>query len=200
MNSCLVAAAVLTAMVVAACSSPPETLRSIPSPPSQKKQIVFDPPTPEERRLHTLLNEYRIAHKLHSIPLSRSLSYVAKKHALDLSAHPPAGQCNAHSWSSHGPWTPCCYTPNHAEAQCLWGKPRELTNYMGSGYENGHINFAGATTESALSGWKASSEHNAVMLNQGRFAGTNWASVGIGITGNYAMLWFGEEKDPDGYW
>ena len=62
-------------------------------------------------------------------------------------------ECNLHSWSDKGPWSACCYTPDHAQAQCMWDKPSELTNYPGNGYE---ISAAGYdSAQAALAGQEA---------------------------------------------
>ena len=104
-----------------------------------------------------------------------------------------------HSWSSSGKWSPCCYTSDHAQRQCMWNKPRELTSYPGNGYENSHGGSSDyqANAISALNGWKNSKGHNAVILNQSIWSDSRWRAVGLGIYKNYAVLWFGEEVDPD---
>jgi uncharacterized protein YkwD len=155
-------------------------------------------PSFEEMQLYKLLTEYRADNGLPKIPLSRSLTRVAQLHVRDLSRNPPNGKCNMHSWSSKGNWSACCYTSDHAQAQCMWNKPRELTNYLGNGYENANGGSRGyqANAVSALNGWKKSSGHNAVILNQGIWSHNHWKAVGVGIYDNYAVLWFGEEADP----
>jgi uncharacterized protein YkwD len=82
----------------------------------------------------------------------------------------------------------------------MWNKPREITNgvYSGSGYENAHRNSGGATAESAFNGWRNSSGHNAVILEEGIWQGQNWPVMGVGIYENYAVLWFGDQSDPQG--
>ena len=45
----------------------------------------------------------------------------------DLERHPPSGQCNTHSWSANARWSACCYTRDHAQARCMWDKPREIS-------------------------------------------------------------------------
>ncbi len=145
-----------------------------------------------------LLNEYRMENNLDPIPCSPSLMTVSETHVWDLYDHQPHGpaECNLHSWSDQGSWTPCCYTSDHAQAACMWNKPSELTVYSGSGYENA---AAGASSPAgALSMWKNSSGHNAVMLNEGIWAGRTWRAVGAALYQGYAVLWFGEQTDPDG--
>ncbi len=93
-------------------------------------------PTEEELKLYNLIMEYRQEHNQPVIPLSKSLTIVAQTHVKDLQENRPVhGNCNMHSWSDQGPWTPCCYTPDHAQATAMWNKPRELTAYTGKGYE-----------------------------------------------------------------
>lgn len=149
-----------------------------------------------EQELYRRIMEYRKEKGLPAIALSPALNLVAKTHVKDLSENNPiGGGCNLHSWSSKGNWTACCYTPDHARADCIWKKPRELTSYTGNGYEIAHYSSAGATPSSALEGWKRSSGHNEVMINGGRWAALNWKAIGIAIYKEYAVVWFGEEED-----
>jgi len=153
----------------------------------------------EEKKLYDLIMEYRKQKNLPSIPLSKSLTMVAQTHARDVDTnHQDTGNCNMHSWSDKGTWTPCCYTSDHAQAQCMWNKPGELTNYKGNGYEIAHGGSGGyvASAEVALNGWKNSSGHNAVIINSGIWS-DEWKAIGIGMYGGYAMVWFGNETDPD---
>lgn len=142
-----------------------------------------------------LVNAYRAENGLPAIPASSSLCTVAATHTRDLAEHhPDTGSCNLHSWSDQGSWTPCCYTPDHAQATCMWNKPRELSSYPGNGYENA---FAGSDDPAtALEAWKHSAGHNAVILNQDIWADHPWGALGADIHGGYAVLWFGEEPDP----
>jgi hypothetical protein len=90
----------------------------------------------EEKKLYDILMQYRKEKGLPAIPLSPSLTTVAQAHVKDLVNNKPDNEnCNAHSWSAKGKWSPCCYTPNHAESKCMWSKPKELTTYTGNGYE-----------------------------------------------------------------
>jgi hypothetical protein len=161
---------------------------------------VFENPSSEEIKLHALINQYRISKGLSPVRLSKSLTYVAKIHADDLSKNPPSGECNMHSWSAAGTWSSCCYTSDHAKASCMWEKPRELTAYKGNGYECSSMSSNGITAEIALKSWQGSKGHNDVITSQGVWSGYPWKSIGVGIKGNYAVIWFGEEEDPDGYW
>lgn len=145
-----------------------------------------------------LLNDYRAENALGPISASSSLCTVGDLHVQDLAAEAPhtVANCNLHSWSDAGAWSGCCYTPDHAAAQCMWDKPRELTDYPGNGYENAAGGGGSLGPAEALELWKSSPGHNAVMLNEGTWANLTWNAVGVGISGGYAVLWFGEEADP----
>jgi uncharacterized protein YkwD len=158
--------------------------------------MACDQPNPDGAELVELVNAYRAEHSLPAIPYSPSLSCVAVTHVHDMADYPAdsGAGCNLHSWSDHGSWTACCYTPDHAQAQCMWDKPRELTDYPGNGYENA---AAGAgSPAAALAMWQGSSAHNDVILNQGMWAGMPWGAIGAGLYQGYAVLWFGQEADP----
>ena len=157
-----------------------------------------------EENLLIKINEYREKYGLPAVTLSKSLTYVAQYHAWDLAAnHPANGRCNLHSWSSNGPWTSCCYRKGHQEAECMWNKPRELTNYQGDGYEIAYWTNEPLSPEKfaakALQGWKRSSEHNEVIINQAEWRKVEWNAIGVGYQQGYAVVWFGtlpdEEKD-----
>jgi hypothetical protein len=150
----------------------------------------------EEKKLYDLIMQYRKTQGLPIIPLSASLTYVAQTHVRDLiDNHPDIGNCNTHSWSDKGSWTECCYTSDHAQAEGMWSKPKELTSYQGLGYEIAFWSSDNTTAAESLSGWKSSSGHNAVVLNKGIWGSHPWKAIGIGIYNNYAVVWFGEELD-----
>ena len=77
----------------------------------------------------------------------------------------------------------------------MWDKPDELTVYTGNGYEISHGGSGTVSPTSALNGWKNSSGHNDVILNQGIWT-TPWGAMGVGIDGSYAHVWFGHQADP----
>lgn len=152
----------------------------------------------EEMELYTLLMNYRAEFGLAEIPLSASLSIVAQTHVKDLQENNPmVGECNSHSWSEFGEWTPCCYTADHAQAACMWNKPRELTDYPGIGYEIASYSTFNINPIGALNSWKSSPGHDAVIKNIGAWT-QEWKAVGIGINGRFAAVWFGREEDPAG--
>lgn len=157
--------------------------------------------TAEEQKLFELIMQYRKDTGLPPIPLSPSLTFVAKTHAKDLANNrPDQGRCNAHSWSDQGNWAPVCYTSDHKQAERMWNKPAELTNYKGKGYEIVTMVYGRPTpvfmnATMALKSWKGSSSHNAVIINSGMWKSSTWQAIGIGIYKGYACVWFGEEKD-----
>ena len=180
-------------------SAPAFPLPTLPSASAPAAAGAGSAPSAQERELYELILAYRAELGLPAIPLSPALTTVAQTHARDLQAHPPdkdAG-CNMHSWSADGPWTPVCYTGDHAQAEGMWNKPKELTAYPGSGFEIAYGAWGTPTTpEGALEGWKSSSGHDAVMANRGSWADTTWQAVGAGMSENYAVVWFGKEPDP----
>lgn len=186
--------------------SPAPLATASPSPgasPSAKPtpgHVVY---SDDERELYRLMMAYRAEKGLAEIPLSPSLTTVARTHVEDLLELRPDGEsCNLHSWSDGKAWTGGCYTRDHAQAKLMWDKPRELTSYPGNGYEIA-VGYYGTgasrrslTPARALESWKGSSGHNAVMINEGKWADADWQAVGVGINGEYATVWFGKEPDP----
>lgn len=153
------------------------------------------PLKPEEQQLYDLLNSYRKQKGLAAIPLSAALTKVAQLHVYDLHTNQPAkGKCNLHSWSNKGSWTPFCYNGDNASAECMWKKPEEIAGYKGSGFEVAAF-ATNMSAQVALDGWKGSKGHNEVMVNTGSWKNMNWKAVGVGIAGNYAVIWFGTVED-----
>lgn len=153
----------------------------------------------EEKRLVDIINDYRRTKGLPALLPTKSLSYVAKVHAGDLANNNPVtASCNMHSWSNAGPWSPCCYTRDHAKAKCMWKKPSELSQYQGSGFEISSGSSGGRIdAATALRVWQGSSGHNSVIVNQGMW-NKPWRAFGVGIEKGYAVAWFGNEGDPMG--
>ncbi|HMR17852.1 MAG TPA: CAP domain-containing protein [Sphingobacterium sp.] len=152
--------------------------------------------TSSEMELYRLIMEYRQQKGLPRIPISKSLTHVAKLHVKDLQENFVRGtKCNMHSWSDKGNWTACCYTSDHAQAHCMWNKPRELTTYKGNGFEISYWHSAAAEPIGALNSWKKSSGHNSLLINAGVWTKQAWKAIGIGIYKEYAVIWFGVEED-----
>ena len=165
-------------------------------------------PSPVEDYIYRRINAYRESAGLPAVPRSRSLDRVAHVHVLDLAAWHPDREtdargipCNTHSWSSHGAWTPVCYTPDHAHAADMWNKPAQVTReaYPGNGYEIA-VTTSGLTVDpdDALASWETSRAHNAVILEQGAWGSGHWQAMGVGVYQGYAVIWFGREPDRAG--
>jgi len=160
--------------------------------------------TQVETELYRLISEYRTKKGLPEISLSASLSIVARTHAIDQAGNFREGsRCNMHSWSGKGEWSSCCYTADHKKAKCMWDKPRELTGYTGDGFEisfysNYPYSSPAGFAKDILDGWKKSPGHNDMILNKGMWKKVRWQSIGIGIYGEFANVWFGEEEDSAG--
>ncbi|NOT74587.1 MAG: CAP domain-containing protein [Cyclobacteriaceae bacterium] len=154
--------------------------------------------TVEEKKLYDLIMQYRKSKNLKPIPYSARLSKVAQAHVRDLNKnydYENRGECNPHSWSDKGNWSACCYTADHSKASCMWDKPKEIAEYPGAGYEIAYYSSAGATASEGLEGWKKSQGHNPLLINSGSWSKLEWKAVGIGIYGEYGVVWFGETED-----
>lgn len=154
----------------------------------------------EERKLYELIMAYRKSKNLKSIPLSAKLTLVAQTHARDLAENytfDPEGRCNPHSWSKKGKWTACCYTNDHKQAQCMWDKPKEIAGYDKPGYEIAYFSSKGASAQEGIDGWKVSPSHNPLLINSEMWSKVEWNAIGVGIYGEYGIVWFGESLDPE---
>ncbi len=157
--------------------------------------VLSQKPSSDEQELYDLIMEYRASKGLPKIALSPSLTMVAQLHSKDLSENrPDQGKCNGHSWSNKGEWTACCYTSDHAQASCMWDKPKELTSYQFPGYEISCVGGSPLSPENALETWKKSKHHNAVVINKGIWD-TPWKAIGIGMYEGYATVWFGHQAE-----
>jgi hypothetical protein len=155
--------------------------------------------SPVEFELYNMINEYRKLYNLPPIPLSRSLSYVAKAHVRDLYYNrPDQGACNFHSWSDKGKWKPFCYPKDEKKNFSVWDKPKEITPYKSKGYEIVYWENNPVTIDSILPFWKSIDYFNSFLIYTGKWQGKKWMAIGIGIYENYAAAWFGEIPDPEG--
>ncbi len=177
-------------------TTPPPAPTVPPSPPSA--------PAISQRSLDlaNAINKYRQQNGLAPIPISKSLSQVAETHVKDLHDSPKVAEnCNGHSWSSKGNWTPCCYTADHAQAKCMWSKPAELTPHKGTGFEitigqPGQNASLALDSQKAITAWQGSPLHNDVILNRGTWQSMTWKSMGAGIIDSHACAWFSDQPDP----
>lgn len=149
----------------------------------------------EEKKLYDLIMAYRKSKKLKPIPFSAKLTKVAQTHVQDLNQnfdYVNRGDCNPHSWSDKGTWSACCYTSDHAQASCMWDKPKEIAGYNGNGFEIAYYSSDPATAEEGLDGWKKSAGHNPLLINTGTWAKVEWKAIGVGVSGNYGVVWFAD--------
>jgi hypothetical protein len=154
--------------------------------------------SPEEYKLFNLVNEYRISFNLPAIPLSNSLSKVAKKHISDLIQNKPdTSTCSFHSWSDKGSWQSCCFTKATKDRLCMQTKPAEITGYPGKGYEVVYWESRDAAAEKAIDQWKETLAARSVIINIKEWEINNWVALGVGIEGGFAIIWLGEEPDPE---
>lgn len=154
--------------------------------------------TAEERELYNFIAEYRKNNGLPAVEFSKSLSFVAKTHAKDLSVNrPDFGGCNPHSWSDKGKWKSCCYATDKDRISCMTLKPKELTGYKSKAYEVVYSGGEEARAEDAFELWTDIALMNDYLLNRGKWT-KPWLAIGIGIYGEYACLWFGEGTDIAG--
>lgn len=156
--------------------------------------------SPAEAELVQRVNDYRSSNGLGPVTPARWLSTTAQWHMWDRVNNPTAvgGSCNPHSWSNSPPaginWIGMCYTPDHAQATQMWGKPRQISAgaYSGNGYELTADCGCAMTANQALLQWQGSPAHNDVILQRGVWSGVQFTGIGVGITDGYAALWFGD--------
>jgi len=170
--------------------------------PEHVNQIAIEETcvTEQELNLYNLIMEYRKSKNLKTIPLSAKLTRVAQTHTHDLSDNykiDSRNRCNPHSWSKKGVWTSCCYTSDHKQAKCMWDKPKEIAEYNSPGYEIAYYSSLGAKAKEGLDGWKLSSAHNPLLINDGMWSKVEWNAIGVGIYKEYAVVWFGQMEDFD---
>lgn len=147
----------------------------------------------EELKLLNLINDYRSTLKLKRIPLDSALLRVAQAHVDDLTEHPPQNStCNLHSWSPYGEWVSCCYTYDRSKAECMWSKPEEISGSKLLGFEIAAYAEPFISAEIALTGWKQSKKHHAIIAEENQWKGQNWKHIGVAIRGKYAVVWFGK--------
>lgn len=143
-----------------------------------------------------MINAHRVLNGLKEIPLSASLSYVARTHVIDLyTNHPDTSICNLNSWSDKGSWTPCCHNKYVPQEECIRNKPKELTGYTGEGYELTYAEVFNTRADTVFKFWSTIDEANEFLLNEGRWEKKNWRAIGIGIYKSYAVVWMGQKTD-----
>lgn len=152
-----------------------------------------------ELHLSELINQFRVKNKLPEIPLSKSLCFVAKMHVHDLQTNnPDTSICSTASWSDKGKWSSCCYSKYVLKNECMWDKPKELTPYKYRGYELSYFEEGIVNEDSLFVLWTKIAEVKDMLLCRGSQSDKKWLALGIGISDNYACVWFGQRNDPQG--
>lgn len=148
----------------------------------------------EAERLIDAVYDLRAVNGLTAIPLSPTLERVARAHAADLERQARNSRCNLHSWSPNGAWSPCCYTADHAQARCMWDKPREIGRgtYPGDGFEIVCWHSERMTVDIAMRCWRDSRAHQHVLLNRREWREIEWRALGVAMSAHYAVLWVGQ--------
>ena len=150
----------------------------------------------DEIELFKLINEMRKENGLPAVKLSASLTYVAQTHVRDLDlTYIRNSNCNMHSWSEKGHWTPFCYPKDQSKKKSVWDKPKELTNYPGQAYEVVFWENGPAIPKNIIESWKSTSQSELLINGKGKWDKMNWKVVGIGIYNGYCSAWFGESED-----
>ncbi|MDZ7741192.1 MAG: SPOR domain-containing protein [Bacteroidota bacterium] len=150
----------------------------------------------EELRLYNLISSLRIDNGLDLIPLSSSLTLVAKTHVKDLEQHhPDTSVCNYHSWSDKGDWAPCCYNIYVTKPECMLNKPKELSGYAYPAYELILWDSEEADPDSVMQVWASVEESVNMFVQDGKWKKRKWSAIGVAISENYASVWFGERPD-----
>lgn len=155
--------------------------------------------TKEEIRLAELINNFRKQNRLPEIPLSVSLTYVAKTHVSDLQINSPdTSICTTASWSNKGKWTPCCYNRYVLKPECMWDKPKELTSYNYRGYEIVHFEEGIVQVDTVFKLWRTTTEVMDMLLSRAGHSDKKWLAMGIGLSENYVSIWLGQRNDAAG--
>lgn len=160
----------------------------------------------QEIELVQQINDYRSDNGLGPVTPARWLATTAQWHLWDRVNNPNAvgGACNAHSWSNNPPagvnWVGMCYTGDHSQATQMWAKPNQISfgAYVGHGFELTADCGCTMTATQALTQWRGSPGHNAVILQQGQWAGVQFTGMGVAIVDGYAALWFGDGSGNGG--
>lgn len=152
----------------------------------------------DEVQLVHLINDYRKTMAMSAIPLSKALCFVAEKHAVDLDMFKPdTNTCNFHSWSDKGNWEPCCYEKDTKDKSCMVNKPREFTHYSGDAYEIVYWENKKASANKAFNQWRETSASRSLITNFKEWEDKSWNAMGVSIYKSFAIVWFGEETDPE---
>jgi hypothetical protein len=154
--------------------------------------------TTAELNFSESINKFRRENRMSEIPLSTSLSFVAKTHVADLQLNrPDTSICTTASWSDKGIWKSCCYNSYIHRPECMWEKPKELSNYPFRGYEIVYFEENLLQPDMVADLWFSVPEVVDFILGKGAHSDKKWAAMGVGIGENYLSLWMGQRTDPN---
>jgi len=152
-----------------------------------------------EFELFKRINEFRIENGKSTIENSISLSYVARLHVNDLlNNHPDTSICNLSSWSDKGIWNACCYNTYVNDPDCMWEKPKEITNFTYRGYELALFFEENFTVDSIIQIIQSTKQARDMVLTNGNYQKKKWICGGVGINDHYVSIWFAQRKDKAG--
>jgi hypothetical protein len=79
----------------------------------------------------------------------------------------------------------------------MWKKPREISGHRSNGYENIYWTSAPFAPAMAINYWEGKKEELDMILQQGNWKRHAWRTMGVGVYGNYAAVWFSEKPTDD---
>jgi hypothetical protein len=153
----------------------------------------------DENRLFESINLFIVENGGKSLSLSKSLSYVARTHINDLSQNrPDTSVCNLSSWSDKGNWTACCYNPYILDPDCMWDKPKQITEFRYRGYELALYFEEEFNSDTVMLMLYSSKFALDMLLTKGEYSSKKWDCMGVGINNNYSSIWFAQRPDNAG--
>lgn len=154
----------------------------------------------EELQLISQINEWRLNNGLQELQISKTLSLVAGRKALDRYDNvrdfgPNDGSASAHGWSdqrfhANEPWTHNAVYDGARKFGIDYTVEAEVVTANLNVHDDGITDLIQA--ESAFGNWKLSPSHNASLLN------ADFTQIGVGIVGGVAYATFGTQPDPLG--
>ncbi len=154
--------------------------------------------------IYEAINNYRQKLALDPIPLSASLSYLAKLHVGDLAANFDMknawkSDCGMKSWSDKGHWKAFCYPKDQSKKRDIKDKAKELTPYRGKAWEILYWeNDWAPDPDKVLQFWLEIPQSADMLSNTGKYASKNWLSIGVASADGYISVFLGRIKDTQG--
>jgi hypothetical protein len=150
---------------------------------------------PEEKKLYSLINDYRSRYKLPSLQYSDSLSFVASTHSVDLIVAYENNGCNLHSWSKYGDWTPGCLSPTQGDISIMTHKPKEIIGMDELGFEMVHLHQNKEEPCNAACAFSYFYQMNMFRHMMREEGYPKWKKMGLNIFQGAASVWFTPAED-----